>query len=263
MILPTYSPDLTVEVKNGISSDTTFKVTNNVTSSVHFIAFHNGLDKVQISASGAICYLTYHLLAHGEAPFPSLCSVPSVLAVVPQLRDTFRDWRAKRQSPASVGDDVDVGIERNPNFMLFFLRGYYKCLSDLSQKDITLLAHLAPLAKAYGFALRFVQFERQETSKHKKEHPYKECPEILDLDELAEELSIDGGENKCTKTEVRFCNLSFTPIPRGHGPLKVVKKVIQSEVYMRKFNNLKPESEASDTGETHVSFSKDSCACRT
>lgn len=249
MILPTHSSSIRVDVQNGTSSaTTTFTLAENLPFSVHFITFYTGLNNVQIRSEGDFCYMTYNLLlVDGEGPLPTLSGIS---AVVPQLRDTFRDWKARRQLQAR-----GVDVEQGPNFMLLLLREVYTKLDDLRGEDASLLAQLAPLAKAYHFALSFVQFKRKDITIHAEEPGYN----YWEPEWLAGRFGTDPGIEQSTSTKIRFRDLSFMPIGRGREVLDAVENATDSEDYIsqhRKIEDLEPKNIVAlqDTDVSVVSF---------
>ncbi|KAE9386337.1 hypothetical protein BT96DRAFT_949186 [Gymnopus androsaceus JB14] len=120
----------------------------------------------------AVCFLTYHLIAPPTASLFSTLAGTSPL--VPGLRDTFKVWRERLQA----------GVEA-PELALFLLHndGYSYYRSD--KEDDTLLAHIAPLAKIYGFELDIVQVDQCQESIHTIGHAYR------DLDALHEDMDVN------------------------------------------------------------------------
>lgn len=167
---------ITLDVKHGTFLKETFTVANNPCNnllfSMHFATFYVGIDTVEIgSQDEAVCFLTYHLIAPPTASlFPTLAGTSPL---VPGLRDTFKVWRERLQA----------GVEA-PEFALFLLRNdgysYYR-----DKEDDTLLAHIAPLAKIYGFELDIVQVDQCQESIHTIGHAYR------DLDALHEDMDVE------------------------------------------------------------------------
>ncbi|KAF9077232.1 hypothetical protein BDP27DRAFT_602167 [Rhodocollybia butyracea] len=210
IILPSHSSGMTLQAKHGNPPATQSYTLANISTRVY--TFYTGLDTLDIRSQDDFCYLTYHLYARDTAPIPMLSGISPV---VPELRDLFMDWRARRSS----GDEP-------PRFILFMLQELYS--DGLCKEDEILLGHIAPLAKAYGFRMEIVDFIKEETSEHEIPHDYKECGDDVDLDTLVDELEIEDGEKYETYSQViGFCDLGNNLI-RGYG--KSISKAIEETI---------------------------------
>ncbi|KAF7335558.1 hypothetical protein MVEN_02209800 [Mycena venus] len=122
--------------------------------------------RIEVGAGGEIICLTYH--ASGDPSrvepfvFPTLENLSGAL---PPLRDAFCLWRYRLSS----------GINA-PALTLFFLKGFPNSKSTRAFKgyNATLLCHLAPLAKAYGFKMYIARLTYTQSATQEVFHPYKE-----------------------------------------------------------------------------------------
>jgi hypothetical protein len=97
---------------------------------------------------------------------PDDALVPSGLAA---LRDAFCTWRHR----VHTGGDV-------PPLMLWFLQGLPRSVRDLEGADATLVCHLIPVARAYGFKICIGHLTCTWSTEHEFEHCGKS--EFIDLD---------------------------------------------------------------------------------
>ncbi|KAF9077234.1 hypothetical protein BDP27DRAFT_1312059, partial [Rhodocollybia butyracea] len=189
VILPSHSTAITLSLKYGnFSAAQSFTLVKDLLFCNHVYTFYTGIGTLDIRSQDHFCYFTYHLFAHEAAPTPMLSGITPV---VPELRDLFRDWRARR----FAGDQV-------PPFVLVMFQQIYSGREGLCEKDEFLLRHLAPLARAYGFRMEIVNLKNQETSEHRFQDKRKEYVYNTDLGALAEELKMENGDNYRTNTWV-------------------------------------------------------------
>ncbi|KAJ7279016.1 hypothetical protein C8J57DRAFT_1502850 [Mycena rebaudengoi] len=82
-------------------------------------------------------------------------------------------------SASAVGMYTGVSDARI-DLMLFFLSGNPATASNFRGEDATLLCHLAPLAKAYGFRIYIARLNHVSSTMQEVQHDYKEYFEMTD-----------------------------------------------------------------------------------
>ncbi|KAJ7054694.1 hypothetical protein C8F01DRAFT_1162599 [Mycena amicta] len=118
---------------------------------------------IEVGGVGEVLCLTYHVSAsHSVKPIvvPTLQYLSGAL---PPLRDGFCLWRYRLSANLKA-----------PKLLLFFLDGHPDSASKFRGDDATLLCHLAPLAKAYGFNMYIGRLTHTLSTKEEVQHPYKE-----------------------------------------------------------------------------------------
>ncbi|KAJ7715995.1 hypothetical protein B0H16DRAFT_1741614 [Mycena metata] len=136
-----------------------------------------------LAAGCEVICLTYHLYGTLRSDEPSvLPRLHNLSGALPPLCDAFCTWRHCLNSGAAA-----------PPLILFFLRQTPTSATEFEGADATLLCHLAPLAKAYGFNLYLGNFTHTLSSKQTVPHEYKEYDEEIDMSQL--ELSDDPDED--------------------------------------------------------------------
>jgi hypothetical protein len=152
-----------------VSSDV--HLPKDLSESVSAIGVYAGVSGacIEVGTWGEVICLTYHI---SIVPDTEPCFVPRLeylSGALPPLRDAFCLWNHLLNAGA-----------RAPTLMLFFLFRDVESIDDFTGEDATLLCHLAPLAKAYGFKIYISRLTHTMSTKQEVQHPYKEYLESED-----------------------------------------------------------------------------------
>ncbi|KAJ6602711.1 hypothetical protein DFH09DRAFT_1354943 [Mycena vulgaris] len=138
-----------------------------LTQSVSAIGVYAGVSgaRIEVGAGGELLCITYRVCAIPDdrgviSLVPRLAHLSGAL---PPLRDAFCLWRHALNCGAPA-----------PALLPFFLGGSPKSASEFTRYDATLLCHLAPLAKAYGFKMYVGVLVHTLSTEQEVYHPYKE-----------------------------------------------------------------------------------------
>ncbi|KAJ7224586.1 hypothetical protein GGX14DRAFT_426283 [Mycena pura] len=160
--------------------------------------------RIEVGAGSEVVCLTYHASGVRTRVEPSVFpTLENLSGALPPLRDAFCVWRYRLSSGANT-----------PALVLFLLQGFLKSpwnfyghahdatpARDFYGHDATLLCHLAPLAKAYGFKIYVALLTYTQSTTQEVDHPYKEYlglntdfdPSVLEMsDEPDEEHEWEG-----------------------------------------------------------------------
>ncbi|KAJ7442758.1 hypothetical protein B0H11DRAFT_2204411 [Mycena galericulata] len=124
--------------------------------------------RIDVGAGGEVLCLTYHVFGLGSNKTWVIPSFEDLSGAVPMLRDGFCLWRHSLNSGGGA-DTLSA-----PPLMFFFLYHDPKSARDFRGEDATLLCHLAPLAKAYGFTAYIGDIVYTMSTRQELSHPYKE-----------------------------------------------------------------------------------------
>ncbi|KAJ7213727.1 hypothetical protein B0H12DRAFT_1079267 [Mycena haematopus] len=149
LLLPTFtdSADICVRATHD-SVVSQVKLPKDLSETACAVGVYAGVSNahIEVGAGGEVICLTYHasLVVVGSCDEPRVIPTLQYLSgALPPLRDGFCLWR-------HMLNDASVF---SPALMLFFLESHPESVKDFSGDDATLLCHLAPLAKAYGFKI--------------------------------------------------------------------------------------------------------------
>ncbi|KAJ7479845.1 hypothetical protein FB451DRAFT_1239979 [Mycena latifolia] len=210
-ILPAFTDSAIIRVH--ATHNTTSSVVNlpaDLRQSVSAIGIYAGVTdaRIEVGAGAELICLTYHVRVE---PHDDICVVPRLeylSGALPPLRDAFCLWRHA----------LNTGTPA-PALMLFFLSGTPEAATAFQDEDATLLCHLAPLAKAYGFNVYIGALVHTMSTEQEVFHPYKEYFGLdADLDPSELEMSDDP--------EVEYTWAGF----RTLGGVNVVQPALVSRV---------------------------------
>ncbi|KAJ6602680.1 hypothetical protein DFH09DRAFT_1354924 [Mycena vulgaris] len=168
VILPALSASADIRVHAMHETATnSVQLPTDLTQSVSAIGVYAGVSgaRIEVGTGGALLCITYHVCAipddRGAASLvPRLEHLSGAL---PPLRDAFCLWRHALISGAPA-----------PALLPFFLEGTPKSASEFTRDNATLLCHLAPLAKAYGFKMYVGDLVHTMSTKQEVQHGYQE-----------------------------------------------------------------------------------------
>ncbi|KAJ7611920.1 hypothetical protein DFH06DRAFT_1371813 [Mycena polygramma] len=152
VILATFTQSVDIRVHaTHLGESCDVNLPSDLSQSFSVIGMYTGVSDARIDigpGNEAIC-LTYHVSGVSDTYNTDLSLLPRLVSrlehlsgAMPPLRDAFCAWR----HAVNAGGDA-------PELILFFLDGCPESAGAFTGKDATLLCHLAPLAKAYGFKL--------------------------------------------------------------------------------------------------------------
>ncbi|KAJ7500443.1 hypothetical protein B0H11DRAFT_782546, partial [Mycena galericulata] len=179
VVLPSLSTPADIRVQATHAAATSqVRLPPDIRRTVSAIGTYTGVSRsrIDIGAGSEIVCLTYHVFGpRGEAwDIPRLENLSGAL---PTLRDAFCLWRHNLNS----GGEADTRLA--PALMLFILEHASYSVRDFQEHDATLLCHLAPLSKAYGFTLYIGDLVHTISTQQEVSHPYKEYFGLdIDLD---------------------------------------------------------------------------------
>ncbi|KAF8171075.1 hypothetical protein K438DRAFT_1773474 [Mycena galopus ATCC 62051] len=184
VLLPPFS-DSTSICAQATHDGTTENLTlpTNLSQCVSAIGVYAGVSdtRIDVGTGGAVICLTYHICVKPKA---EPCFVPRLEhlsgALVP-LRDAFCTWRYGLNTGNSA-----------PSLILLFLNNPFSTSAAQFGRDATLLCHLSPLAKAYGFKIYLSDVVHTRSTKQEIEHPYKEYIEVEAMDRSQLYMSKDA-----------------------------------------------------------------------
>ncbi|KAF8193550.1 hypothetical protein K438DRAFT_1969459 [Mycena galopus ATCC 62051] len=158
VLLPPFS-DPTSICAQATHDGTTQNLTlpTNLSQCISAIGVYAGVSDacIDVGTGGAPCFVPR--LEHLSGP------------LVP-LRDAFCAWRYGLNTGNSA-----------PSLILLFLNNPFSTSAAHFGRDATLLCHLSPLAKAYGFKIYLLDVVHTRSTKQEIEHPYKEYIEVEDM----------------------------------------------------------------------------------
>ncbi|THV04358.1 hypothetical protein K435DRAFT_961965 [Dendrothele bispora CBS 962.96] len=228
VFLPTDSTSLKVKVTSGQTVER-FKMTEDLSFSAQILVCYTGIDQIEVESTHSISYLTYNILAVAPRNLviqpESIPSLSDISPVVPELRDVFRTWKWLLQNTR------DVSAKNAPEHVLYMLNSS-GCVS--SERDKSLIGHLVPLAKAYGFGLRLVEVRHNTRSVHEIDHPYKEYEEIFDKwDKLERTLRIEDGTDVTVEVEMEtFTDLNQEEVDISEELMEQIQQKIENKKYI-------------------------------
>ncbi|KAJ7279011.1 hypothetical protein C8J57DRAFT_1305278 [Mycena rebaudengoi] len=169
-----------------VHSDVTLP--QDITQSVSAIGMYTGVSdaRIEVDVGGEVICLTYHICDepnHERSTAPRLKYLSGALL---SLRDAFCSWRHSVNSGSNT-----------PALMIFFLDDEPKSARYFRSDDATLLCHLAPLAKAYGFKIYIAQLVHTISSEEEASHGYKDSEYFgIDEDQDIRQLSVPDVDYK-------------------------------------------------------------------
>ncbi|KAJ7758983.1 hypothetical protein DFH07DRAFT_817818 [Mycena maculata] len=178
VIFPSLNPtDIRAYATHGVlTSDV--KLPEDLTQSVSAIGMYAGVSdaRITVGASDPIICLTYHVSAHPHSDHAIVPGLENLSGALQPLRDAFCLWRHRLNAGATA--------EKSPALKLFFLENAPAFAHEFAGDDATLLRHVAPLAKAYGFKVYIGQLVHTLSTEQEVSHPYKEYDNDIDIDSL-------------------------------------------------------------------------------
>ncbi|KAK7055850.1 hypothetical protein R3P38DRAFT_2849270 [Favolaschia claudopus] len=139
------------------------------------VAIYTGVEHafLEIGLGDEVACLTYHQCVSNGGDYDIAPCLENLAGALPPLRDGFCLWRHKL-----------IHNQDEPTVRLFLLDCHPKHIRDFLGDDATLLCHLAPLAKAYGFKLFISQLIYTESTTEEVYHEYEEWEGDLDTSNL-------------------------------------------------------------------------------
>ncbi|KAK7451678.1 hypothetical protein VKT23_012355 [Stygiomarasmius scandens] len=212
VFLPTKSTSLEVEAAFG-TTVRNLSATEDTAFSAQIVVVYAGVDLVRIKTTDSISYLTYHVLAETKLSVPSLSNISPA---IPGLRDAFRTWKWM------LLNEDDPAADDAPDLILYLLNADFEDISDPGSEK-AVVAHLAPLAKVYGFKLLVIEAVHEMSSTHEIDHPYKDYDYLYDRwDELKEELEVEDGKSLRTGVTLSVKDLNLKEV---HVPEELKRKL--------------------------------------
>ncbi|THV04357.1 hypothetical protein K435DRAFT_774464, partial [Dendrothele bispora CBS 962.96] len=226
VFLPTDSTSLRVEASYGEAVEH-FEIEEDLSFSTQIFVCYTDIDHVKVKSTHSVSYLTYNIFGL-DSDDESIPSLSNISPVVPELRDIFRTWKWLLQNKE------DRSAKDAPAHILHMLESEGDSLSSESEcDDNTLIAHLAPLAKAYGFSLLLVKARHIRQSEHEISHEYKEYEEIFDKwDDLERDLKIEHGKDLITYVDVKVTDLNEREVHVSKELKKTIEKKIEDDDYI-------------------------------
>ncbi|KAJ7459625.1 hypothetical protein B0H11DRAFT_2286324 [Mycena galericulata] len=181
VILPSLSTPADIRVQATHAAVTSeVRLPPDLWQTVSAIGTYTGVSdgRIDISAGGEVLCLTYHIFGPGSDNAWVIPSLENLSGALPMLRDAFCLWRY------NLSSDGGADTRSAPPMMLFFLDDAPKSARDFQDEDATLLCHLAPLAKAYGFTVYIGDVVHTMSTQQEVSHPYKEYDADIDPSEL-------------------------------------------------------------------------------
>ncbi|KAJ7615384.1 hypothetical protein FB45DRAFT_243301 [Roridomyces roridus] len=215
VILPSLTPaDVGAYVMHrGVIADT--KLPQDLSQAASAIRIYAGLAdaRIQIASGGPIVCLTYHILARPNSDPALVPRLANLAGALSPLRDGFCLWRHKLTTTTGA-----------PKLILFFLDGSPTYAGGFAGVDATLLSHLAPLAKAYGFKLLLGRLTHTMYTVQEVDHPYKEYYNDIDINDL----SMDDDPKESWKWEP-LTTLGGVKVVDGDNLLDLAAEMVKNE----------------------------------
>ncbi|KAJ6477677.1 hypothetical protein C8R45DRAFT_1216610 [Mycena sanguinolenta] len=164
LILPAFADSVDISVCATLDSVVSrVKLPEDLSQHACAVGVYTGVSNthIEVGAGGQVICLTYHA---SFDPADEPCVIPTLQGALPPLRDGICLWRHR----------LNCGDGKTPKVMLFFLAGHPESAKDFKGHDATLLCHLAPLVKAYGFKMYIAEFDHVRSTREEVQHPYKE-----------------------------------------------------------------------------------------
>ncbi|KAJ7279013.1 hypothetical protein C8J57DRAFT_1305282 [Mycena rebaudengoi] len=160
-----------------VHSDVTLP--QDITQSVSAIGMYTGVSdaRIEVDVGGEVICLTYHIYDESNDERSTAPRLEYLSGALPPLRDAFCSWRHAVNSGSNT-----------LALMIFFLDDEPKSARHFRSHDATLLCHLAPLAKTYGFKMYIAELVYTMSSEQEVSHGYQEyfgIDEDLDVGQLS------------------------------------------------------------------------------
>ncbi|KAK7055852.1 hypothetical protein R3P38DRAFT_3170516 [Favolaschia claudopus] len=177
VFLPTLTDSVSIHMRATYESCVSdVDLPTNLSGSACAVAIYTGIEHavLDIGAGDEVTCLIYHQSAGfdegDELITPCLANLSGAL---PPLRDVFCLWRHEL-----------IHNQDEPTVRLFFLECHPERARDFVGDDATLLCHLAPLAKAYGFKMYISQLIYTESTTQEVYHEYEDYLEECETSKL-------------------------------------------------------------------------------
>lgn len=237
VILPLFTDSAEISVQAiHQTAASTMQLPADLSQSVTAIGVFAGISdaRVHVAGAGNVICLTYHMsVVASSGPFlvPELQYLSGAL---PPLRDAFCIWSYRLKTGADA-----------PALMLWFLRGLPDSAADFQGDDATLLCHLAPLAKAYGFNIYLGRLvHTMESEEQEIHHPYKEYFESV---EEIKRSRLKMSENPEVSYEWEELNtLGGSPVERPGLLTRATRMVEESADLQDRLMNMDPDEDDDD-----------------
>ncbi|KAJ7054687.1 hypothetical protein C8F01DRAFT_1162572 [Mycena amicta] len=185
VILPTFTDSTVVSVRATHASVVSeVSLPKPLSESISAVGIYAGISNasIEVSGVGEVLCLTYHVSAGPSAEPTVVPTLQYLSGALPPLRDGFCLWRYRLSANLKA-----------PKLLLFFLDAHPDSASKFTGDDATLLCHLAPLAKAYGFNMYIGRLTRTLSTTQEVYHPYKEYLGLdMDFDPSVLEMPDDA-----------------------------------------------------------------------